>query len=154
MKKITIIFAIMLLMITLSFSQDYVVTWNGGDVASDTLITTGKDTSDWINLSIPRDFGLTGFPETLSFLVWGDMGAAADSTKGTFSMQLTNDKTYLHDYGTLVALPIGTADPKVEDVIKTDFPLFKFARLIITAALETGDSSMYGAQVTKDYSNY
>lgn len=155
MKKILIALIVLL---SFSFAQsewEFVpIGWNGGNVASDTLITTGADTSDWFALTTGGGFGKQSYPETLSFLVWGDMGAAADSTKGTFTLQLSNDKTYIRDYGTIVALPVGTADPKIEDKIMTDMPLFKFGRVIITAALESGDSSMFGAQVTKDYSNY
>ena len=155
MKKILLV---LLVLVSFSFAQEWnwqVISWNSGDATSDTLITTGKDTSDWFSIQSGGSFGRDiHMPETLSFLVWGDMGAAADSTKGTFSLQLSNDKTLVYNYGTLVALPVGTADPKVTAVLKTDFPLFKFGRIIITAALESGDSSMFGAQLTKDYSNY
>ena len=160
MKKI---FLIIIAIATIAFSQDVTrwintgILWNSGGAASDTLITTGADTSDWFR--IPAGISTqVRYPETLSFLLWGDMGAAADSTKGTFTLQLSNDsgatKTYIYAYGTLAALPIGTADPKVEDKIVTDLPLFEFGRIIITAALESGDSSMFGATLTRDFSNY
>lgn len=129
------------------------ITWNSGAANSDTLITTGADTTDWF----PIEFGKAEqarYPETLSFLMWGDMGAAADSVKGTFSLDLSNDKVIIYNYGTLAALPVGTDDPKDVTKILTDMPLFKFGRVIITANLESGDSSMFGVQLTKDSSNY
>ena len=154
MKKILII----LVLATFAFSQNAKfnyeqITWNSGSATSDTLITTAADTTDWF----PIEFGKeeqARYPETLSFLMWGEMGAAADSVKGTFSLDLSNDKVIIYNYGTLAALPVGTDDPK--DVIKilTDLPLFKFGRVIITANLESGDSSMFGVQLTKDSSNY
>ncbi len=154
MKRILIILALF----TFAFSQNAKfayeqITWNSGAANSDTLITTGTDATDWF----PIEFGKAEqarYPETLSFLMWGDMGAAADSVKGTFSLELSNDKTIIYNYGTLAALPVGTDDPK--DVIKilTDLPLFKFGRVTITANLESGDSSMFGVQLTRDSSNY
>ena len=156
MKKL---FLIIIAIATIAFSQDVTrwiedtVKWNSGGAASDTLITTGADTSDWFRIPAGISTGIR-YPETLSFLLWGDMGAAADSTKGTFTLQLSNDQILLFDYGTLAALPIGTADPKTEDKILTDMPLFEYGRIIITAALESGDSSMFGADWTRDFSNY
>jgi len=156
MKKILLI--VVALLLTVSFAQNAKfnyeqITWNSGSANSDTLITTGSDTTDWF----PIQMGIAEqarYPETLSFLMWGDMGAAADSVKGTFSLDLSNDKVISYKYGTLAALPVGTDDPK--DVIKilTDMPLLKFGRVIITAALESGDSSMFGVQLTRDASNY
>ena len=97
MKKLLTVGLVLLVLMSFCFGQKkgwqpQAITWNNGNVASDTLITTGADTSDW--LSIPQgSFNDVYFPETLSFLVWGDAGAAADSTDGVFTLQLSNDKS-------------------------------------------------------------
>ena len=155
MKKLSLLFLTLIISISFVNAQWYeqTITWNTGEVVSDTLITTGTDVSDWFQIA-EGSFGNYKYPESLSFLVWGDMGAAADSTKGAFTLELTNDKTYIYSYGALVSLGVGVADPKIASVLKTDMPLYKFGRITVTGALEAGDSSKFGVQMTRDFSNY
>jgi len=155
MKKILLV---LLVLVSFSFAQEWnwqVISWNSGDATSDTLITTGIDTSDWFTIASGGAFAKQKMPETLSFLLWADQTVSTDSTQVAFALQLSNDKTYLHNYGTLATLSGGTTDIQVDDKIATDFALFKYGRIIATCALAAGDSlASIGAQVSKDFSNY
>ena len=136
-------------------AQEYVIEWNTGADSTAGLITTGKDTSDWFPITYKRAGGLTGYPETLSFLLWAEQGANTDSTNCSFALQLSNDKSYLHNYGTLGTLTASDVSvATVDDKIMTDMALFKYGRVIVTLALPAGDTLTVGAQKTMDFPAY
>ena len=150
------LFVTVILSLSFSFAQwtEQVVTWNGGSVLSTVFITTGVDTSDWFRIPSGSDLSRDiEYPETLSFVCYAVQTSTTDASEATFTLQLSNDKTYLIDYGTVVDISQADVDTYSDDKIMTDMPLLKFGRLIVTGSLAGGDSIYGGAQFSRDFSN-
>jgi len=159
MRKLALLF-VGLLVAVLLFAGDWVYTelaWNTGEVSVTGLIDAEVDTSDVFALAKQGEYQNWEAPETLSFLFWAtENSIGSDSTNVVFSLQLSNDLVYWHDYGTLTTITNTTADTgatTIDDIIKTDFALFKWGRVHIESASGAGDTVSVGGGLTLDYSN-
>jgi len=158
MKKLAFLFTSILLVVVLAGSWTWIpLTWNTNEASVTDFITAETDTSDVFALAKLDEFQKNWLmPETMSFLFWVTEGANTDTINVTFSLQLSNDQTYWHDYGTLVQITDSgdSAQTVIDDIIKTDFGLFKYGRVHAISATGAGDTLSFGGDVTLDYSNY
>lgn len=158
MKKLALLF-VSLFVVALLFAAEWVyipITWNTGESSVTGFVVGDIDTSDVFKMAKQGIYQNWLVPETLSFLFWSTENVTGDSVDITFSLQLSNDQVYWHDYGTLLNLMSagGTGITVVDDIIKTDFALFKWGRIHAISAAASLDTVSFGADVTLDYSNY
>ena len=156
MKKLLYGLFTFIILLSFSFGQDWTfqkIGWGGGQAESDTVITTGADTTDWFR--IPSGVrNKVKYPETLSFLCTAIQTSTTDASEVTFTLELSNDRTDIFAYGQLVDISQADVDRYSDRKILTDLPLFEFGRVIATGSLAGGDSIRMGVQLTRDFSNY
>jgi len=112
--------------------------WDG--VATSTLVTDGKDTTDTITLT-RKVKGRLQYPDRLSFSMRATE-ATGDTTQLVLALDLSNDGTYWYSYGTLATISSLTGDNTTtvaEKVLKdrNESAVASIADVVTMAQVET-----------------
>lgn len=158
MKKMFSILAIFILLLAVGYSYFWnsgTVKWEGESI-SESIITTGKDTSDVFDFVVKEQGGKGvqyRMPDEITFMTYAIEGAHSDSTNVKFALYLSNDQTYWYSYGnidTLTSVHTDTAKTTV-GYCKPTLPKFRYGKFIVTGAAGSGDTVTVGVQMSKYY---